>query len=206
MKLTRRQTLVLALVALAIFAGLVLVGRDFVRENIVRPIYALGWTVAQVLQAVPQSVYLLGLGGVGLGLALHSLRTFRPARPQPRAGAATPAPAASRYQFWLRRSRMLAEKNLVSASFAVELRRLLLAVLAYQERLTPGEVEHRLNTATLAAPPGVCAFIRNRGFTPPARPKRWFGFMGRPQPAALSAARAQAEAIVAYIEDRLSQT
>jgi hypothetical protein len=171
----KRAWLGLALLAtLFIFSVLTLVAWDFVRDAIVVPLVYLLWLGGLVLKAVPQEVYLIGLILVAGIIALNTLNQL-----QHRAsnqGFIKERPGdASRYRLWLRWCATAPASEYPRLELARETQKLIVSLLAYQEGLTPAEVEQKILSGDLAVPAAVRQFIGDRDlkFTPPPRQRFW---------------------------------
>ncbi|MFZ6029413.1 MAG: hypothetical protein ACOYYS_17005 [Chloroflexota bacterium] len=201
-----------ALVLFLFFFALVLfVFRDFVREEIVIPILYAFWLGSVVANSVSQIYYLLTLLILGLILAVAGLRylltDFRLPGEQ-----APSAEEPSRYQFWLKRSHRLSSGGFFLSSLGMELRRMVLTVLAYQEHRDMWELEREIVEKQFDVPPDVQALIAQRqlGEAAPVTQSAWSALLARffkafrlPESASDGLVRQRVENIVAYLEKRL---
>jgi hypothetical protein len=156
-----RFILLLTVLTLVIFAVLALVYRDFVREEIVIPIYYLLWLVSQAIRSIPQVGCLAGaviVGGVIAFLGVH--RLWVPASPSPEHKA--PTTRTSRYRFWLRRCQQMGSSAFFLDDMSSELRRFLLNVLAYQEHREAREMEKLIAQGVFDVPPAVRELVASR--------------------------------------------
>jgi len=214
MKFFPRQAVVLTATVLLVFICLAVVFREFVRVNLVIPIYYLGWVIGQILASIPQSVIAFTLGIVGIILAFIGLEKFQNRVIAVRKGRLT-LQETTRYQFWLRRFQRLDTNSFYTENLATELRRFLLGLLSDQESLPTWEIEQQIMNGTFEVPPDVRLLVQNRGFGGQRSQdnpfKRWVQeWIGRiwpdkrpAQPA--SPNQAKVETIIHYIEDRLMQ-
>src|SRR5512145_815416 len=172
---TRLRWVAVALALFLFFFTLFLFAfRDFVREGVVVPILYGFWLSGLIVNSVPQSYYVFGLFILGLILAVASLRYFL-------AGFQLPAERLpvveepSRYQFWLRRCRRIASSGFFLSNLGMELRRLVLMVLAYQEHRDMWELEREIVEKQFDVPPDVHALIAQRQLAevPATEPGVW---------------------------------
>lgn len=201
----KRAWLGLALLTtLLIFSVLTLVAWDFVREAIVIPLAYLFWLGGLILKSIPQEVYLIGLIIVAGIIALNTLN-----RLQHRAsnqGFTKERPGdASRYRLWLRWCATAPASEFPRLELARETRKLIVSLLAYQEGLTPAEVEQKIVSGDLLVPAPVRQFIRDRDFTftPPPRQRFWQRLRRTADRQSDPLLDQSLEAIVQFIETRL---
>lgn len=204
MKTKRAWLGVAVLSTLLIFSVLTLVAWDFVRETIVVPLTYLIWLGGLILNSIPQEVYLIGLIIAAAAIALNTLNRLRrkPASTRltgPRAGD------ASRYRLWLRLWATAPHSEYTRVELARETRQLIVSVLAYQEGLTPPEVERKIVSGALPVPAAVSQLFRERDLlsTPQPAPRFWqrFTLKADRQPDPLL--NQSLEEILQFIENRL---
>ncbi|MBN1312057.1 MAG: hypothetical protein JXB30_11620 [Anaerolineae bacterium] len=208
-----RFILLLSVLTLAIFAVLALVYRDFVREDIVIPVFYLLWIVVRIIRSVPQAGCLAGAVIAGIVIALLGL--YRLWEPEPRP-TRRPAPTTSpsRYRFWLRRCRQMDSSAFFLDDMSSEMRRLLLSVLAYQEHRDTSEMERLIVRGAFDVPPAVRDLVTSRRLGDLAKLNKQKGVLARlwerlwrgsasSQLPAENAAEQQLEQVVAYLEERL---
>jgi hypothetical protein len=199
----------LLLVALLIATVSALFFWDFVRENIVIPIYFSLWVSDLVIKSVPQQAYLalLILGCIVIGFsALGSTGSNRLLTRMSREGIYNSTP----YGHWKRLYSSLRRSTLFKNQFALEVRRLVLTMLAYQEGVTPPEIEARIKHGTLIVPAEVEMLVRERDFLPSAtetsgfRRRAWrlWSLFGKTEPVDPRRDEQLAQ-VIRFIESRL---
>lgn len=177
--------------------------RDFVREVVVVPLSYLLWFVELILKSIPQFVSWALLLAIVMLLVIRSLRAEPQPAPKPRAVGAR---SAGTVEAWLRRIRLRARGQYSRERFAQHLGSLVLTVLAYRERLTPRDIQRRLENGDLAIPPEIRAYLEAE--MRPALPRR-VGLTTRlMRRLGLDAAHTSAldrdlEEVVQFLEDQL---
>ncbi len=151
----------LALLTLGLLAALLFVFRDFVRQQLLIPIYYAVWLGGLLLRSLDQSLLwamLLGsVGVIALVTVLRNLRGFSRADSARGGGA-----SAGRVSFWARQIAWSARADYFHEESRRATLRLVCAVLANQNRLPLEEVEARLQNGELGAPPEVLAFLQGQ--------------------------------------------
>jgi hypothetical protein len=208
---TRLRWVAVALALFLFFFTLVLFAfRDFVREGVVVPILYVFWLGGLIANSISQIYYVLGLFALGVILAVASLRYFFVGFQLP-AERLPVVEEPSRYQFWFRRCRHIASSSFFLSNLGMELRRLVLMVLAYQEHRDMWELEREIIENEFEVPPDVQALISQRqlGDTPKeqrawkARLARFLRAFRPPESNSGGFVRQRVENIVAYLEKRL---
>jgi len=157
----KRALLIVGILTTIIFFILVLVYRDAIRENVVIPAYFAVWLVRQVVYSIPQILCLFGLGILSLGMAVYALRGLArpvklPTDPPP------PIEEPTRYRFWKRRFRSFGSSAFFLSSLGIELRRLFLSIIAYQEHCDMWDLERQIVNGEYEVPPDIQDFIAKR--------------------------------------------
>lgn len=193
------------------FVLVLFVFRDFIREGVVVPVLYVLWLGGLVVNSVSQIYYIFALFILGIILAVASLRYLL-------AGFQLPSEKLpsldepSRYRFWLRRSQRLSSSGFFLSSLGMELRRLVLMVLAYQEHRDMWELEREIVEKQFDVPPDVHALIAQRqlGEAPATEPGVWNRLLVRffkafrlPESSSDGLVERRVENIVAYLEKRL---
>jgi hypothetical protein len=161
----------LVLIFVALIASIVsLFYWDFVRETVVVPIYFLLWLIDLVIKSVPQQAYLAVLALICLIMGFNTLQRISGGQPTP-SRPRIQTTDITRYTHWRRVYRNLYGNSFFRNEFGTEIRKLLLAVLAYQEGLSTAQIETMILNGTLSVPPAVTDLIRQRGFILPAAPR-----------------------------------
>jgi len=224
-KVNARMLVLLLLPIVFLVATLTLVLRDWVRDAIVTPILFILWLGGLLIKSTPQWVF----WGVFLVMALLILANSLGARTgsDQTVGKAEPGyPRRARVSFWAIQVHQQARGDSPPTSSAEPLRRLVLEVMAFQERLSLREVEQRLEFGELDVPPVILAYLQDRLaaelFTPSSfwgmLKRRWADFRvlaGRRahtlisgltqtrSPAQPSPFDGELESVVQFLEDRL---
>ncbi len=220
-KVNARILALLLLPVVFLVVTLTLVLRDWVRDAIVTPILFILWLGGLLIKSTPQWVF----WGVFLVLALlilaNSLGTRK--RPDQNVGRAEPGrPRRARVSFWAIQAHQRAHRGSSPAGNAEPLRRLVLEVVAFQERLSLKEVEQRLESGELDVPLAIQAYLQYRPAPEPLYPVglwgtlryRWadFGRRAHDLVSGLTQTRPPAqpppfddelESVVQFLEDRL---
>jgi hypothetical protein len=158
---TRAKIGIAAVATVVLFAVLTLIFWDFMRDIVVTPLYRLLWVGNLLLKSLPQEIYLLVvivISSIIGGSALQSLQS-RPLvqnSPHPR------SMENARYGFWLRLYEQLAGNHFSRNRFAMESRKLILSILAYQEGLDVSMVEARVMDDSMSVPNTVKYLIQYR--------------------------------------------
>jgi hypothetical protein len=201
----KRASLGLAIIAtLLIFSVLTLVAWDFVREVLVVPLAYLIWLGGLVLRSIPQEIYLIGLIIVAGLIALNTLNKLQRRPANTRRISAEPGDA-SRYRLWVRLCTAAPASDYSRLELAREARKLIASVLAYQEGLTPPEVEQKIVSGDLPVPGAIRQFMRDRdlNFTPRPSQRFWQRFMRKPEQPTDRLLNQSLEEIVHFLETRL---
>lgn len=202
---TKRAWLGVAVVAtLFIFSVLTLVAWDFVRETIVVPLTYLIWLGGLILNSIPQEIYLIGLTIIVVAIALNTLNKLqrKPVGTRltgPRSGD------ASRYRLWLRLYATAPAREYARVELAREIRKLIVSMLAYQEGLTPPEVEQKIVSGVLPVPDTVRTLFLERDLsaTPQPAPRFWQRFIRKADRQTDPLLDRSLEEIAQFIENRL---
>jgi len=161
MKISARLLVLLLAPSVLLVAALTLVLRGWVRDVILTPILFLLWLGGLLINSTPQWIF----WGVFLVLALlilaNSLGTGK--RPDQNVDRAEPGhPQRERVLFWAKQIRWKARRDFSPVGSAEPLRRLILEVIAFQERLSLTEVEQRLESGELDVPPAVRTCLQRK--------------------------------------------
>jgi hypothetical protein len=165
MKINRRNLALALILVFSIFGVLALFYWDFVRDTIAIPIYYMFWVGDLILRSISHGVYLAVLVLLGLGLGINALLGTRAKRVVTEHEQSQHQ--MTRYQHWRTLCSGLSVGWFSRGMFALESRRLLLAILAYQEGLDVAEVETRVKAGTLPVPPLIAHLIQHKGFDKP---------------------------------------
>jgi len=208
----RRWIVGLVAASLAISILLTILFRQQVRAWLVMPVSYVAWYINIILSTVPQPVFwaLLVFGGfiLSMRVILKSMPNAELPEPQVYAGR-----SISRYQYWLWYFSSFQVSQFATEHMARNLSRMLIDILAFQENLTPDEVEDRIYAGQLDLPEDICALIKTRQFSfarpnPPAL-VRFLDRLLRRQTVTVSnqidnrEAREKITRIIQFIEDRL---
>lgn len=180
MKRRLRWLFALLLLVVPIFLIIAFVFRDAVREKLVIPVVYLSWLSGMIFNSIPQGYFMDGLVLIGMMLAIGSLRyllsiTRLPTDPPKIVDEPT------RYQFWSKRCQKVNTNSFFLTSLGVELRRLVLMVLAYQEHRDMWELERQIVEKDFEVPPVIFELIvqRNLGDEEPEEPGLWQALIER---------------------------
>jgi hypothetical protein len=202
---TKRAWLGVAVLAtLLIFSVLTLVAWDFVREAIVVPLTYLIWLGGLILNSIPQEIYLIGLIIVAGVIALNTLNKLQ-RKPASTRFIGAQSGDASRYRLWLRLFKAAPAADYSRLELARETRQLIVSVLAYQEGLTPPEVEQKIVSGALPVPDQVSRLFRERDLrsTPQSTPRFWQRLLRKADRQPDPMLNQSLEEIVQFIENRL---
>ncbi len=147
-----RLRIAAAFVAVALVLGLLtLVFWEFVRSTIIVPIYYSVWIGGLVLKSIPEAAFLavflvlcaiVGLSALGISMSGNARR----------GPPVTASPVETRYHHWERLCANLYFSRFSRNLFTSDARRLIIAVLAYEYRLEPREVEALVRDGQLDLP------------------------------------------------------
>jgi hypothetical protein len=158
----RSRNLVISLAATAAMFGIgVLAFWDTLREMLVIPVYYLVWLAGLLINSIPQGVFLAILVAVCAVFAMAVVGKIRP-QPANKPLIMVGDVSESRYRFWSRRYDYLNQSRFLGDDFAFELRKLLMAILAYQEGLEKEEIEIRVASESFPVPEAVKYLITHR--------------------------------------------
>jgi len=221
MKISARFLVLLLAPSVLLVAALTLVLRGWVRDVILTPILFLLWLGGLLIRSTPQWIF----WGVFLVLALlilaNSLGTGK--RPDQNVDRAEPGhPQRERVLFWAKQIRWKARRDFSLLGNGEPLKRLILEVIAFQERLSLTEVEQRLESGELDVPPTIRMCLQHKPTPEPSSPvsiwerlqHRWadFGRRAHVLISSLTESRSytqpspfdsELESVAQFLEDRL---
>ena len=179
--------------------------RDFVRDALAPPLSYMIWFVDIIVRTIPQTLFWAGLLIIILIIAMRSLDRER--RPSPAAPGKSPFPARGRIAVWAERVNMLLRGKYSRHRFGYFIGKLILDVMAHEERLSYRDVERRLQQSDMEVPPAVRDYLisRLRPAHTEARPKfftRLKRFLGLEKQLAVQL-NAELETIITFLEDQL---
>jgi hypothetical protein len=189
-------------IVLLLAVPLVLVLRDLAREVIVVPLLHLLWVGDLYFQSIPQALFWALFSMVALIIAARSLvRDKKPARKKRQ----TETVGEGQVQVLTRWIRYAAQGGYSKWWLAQHLGELTCEVLAYRERITPGQMREQLRDGDLDAPPEVRAFLQAGLTLTFSRSVSLFSRLRRRLRSSVqtSAPDADLERVVQYLEDRL---
>jgi hypothetical protein len=208
----RKVKLGLAFVATAlIFVVLASIFWEFMRDTIVMPVYYLIWLGDLILKSISQEAYLVFLVLISLLIGNNTLKHIRESRTITQNAQRQRAIDSARYVFWRRLCDHLAAGPFSRERFASEARRLVLAILAYQEGLDDSQAEALVVEGALNVPDAVKNLIRHKGIQPSIQTSsamhsvvfRLRRLLFRAEPPPDPQIDQQVEEIVGFIERRL---
>ena len=160
-KVNARMLALLLLPIVFLVATLTLVLRDWVRDAIVTPILFILWLGGLLIKSTPQWVFWAVFLVMALLILANSLGTGRdPIRRWAKRSQVIRDVHVCRFGLCKSIGRLV--EILSPTSSAEPLRRLVLEVMAFQERLSLREVEQRLEFGELDVPPVILAYLQNR--------------------------------------------
>jgi hypothetical protein len=165
MQINKRNLALALTLVLVVFGVLALFYWDFVRDTIAIPIYYMLWVGDLILRSIPHVVYLAFLVLLGLAIAFNTLFGARAKRTVSELDQGQYQ--MTRYQHWRTLCGGLSVGWFARDMFALESRRLLLAILAYEEGIDVAEVETRVKAGTLPVPPLIAHLIQHKEFEKP---------------------------------------
>lgn len=156
----RLALLLIPLLVLAVILTIALT--DFVREAIIVPISYVLWFGNLVLNSISQILLWAWLPAIALFIALRSLSTANKNKPaQIISEAETRYPRRQRVDFWIIQIHQ-SYGYFGRTRFAEHLGRLILDILAYQERSTPWRIEQRIENGDLEVPPEIRSYLHEK--------------------------------------------
>jgi hypothetical protein len=162
MNINKRNLALACTLVLVVFGVLALFYWDFVRDTIAIPIYYLFWIGDLVLRSISHGVYLAFLVLLGFIIGFNTLLGTRPRRVVSELDQGQYQ--ITRYQHWRTMCGGLSIGWFARDMFALESRRLLLAILAYQEGSDVAQIEARVKAGTLPVPPLIAHLIQHKEF------------------------------------------
>ena len=157
----RTRLLVYLLLALIPILGLLLLGRNFVRDEIVVPAEYDLWLAGLAIRAVSQYIIWGILCVLVLVFALGSLLAGKNL-PQPVEKEELMRTRSERVAFWTIQIRIRARGNYSRLRFADFFCKLILDILTYTGEVSQEQYEDALKTGVLDVPPEVLAFLKTR--------------------------------------------
>jgi len=156
----RLALLLIPLLVLAVILTIALT--DFVREAIIVPISYVLWFGNLVLNSISQILLWAWLPAIALFIALRSLSTANKNKPaQIISEAETRYPRRQRVDFWVIQIHQ-SYGYFGRTRFAEHLGRLILDILAYQERSTPWQIEQWIENGDLEVPPEIRSYLHEK--------------------------------------------
>jgi hypothetical protein len=178
MVINRTRILLAFAVFVVIFSAATLAFWEFMRDAVFVPVYYLVWVVGLLVGSVPQGAYLAVLVILSLvigGKTVEGLRTrretHRTIRSRPDAG--------TRYRHWSNLCEYANDNPFFSNWFAVEARRLVLAILAHEHSINSVEAEEWVLNGTLEVPAALRAMIGNKRMPSRRLPDRFADLRSR---------------------------
>jgi hypothetical protein len=204
------RMLLVVIVFLLIYSILMLTFWGFVRETIVMPIHHLIWVGGLITNSIPQEVYLALLAFISFSIALNAIKNAHIREPEVRSGTRVKE-GISRYQFWVNLREHSFSSEFSRLKFARETRKLILAILSYQEGLDPVETEQKVVNNEIIVPGIIRNLVQERQLAGTQQPGNWrliewiqrFRLFGRKKSAREILMDKQIEEIIHYIEGLL---
>lgn len=174
--------------------------RAWIRELVVVPLAYFLWLVGRVFESLPQPVI---WGALVLGTLLVALRLLAGSVAPPPAARTTPD-SGGRVSEWLRWLHLTRRGVYSRDGLARHIGDTAVAVLAYRQRCTPGEVRLQVREEALELPSPLDAYLRaalGRGTLrrETSLPTLWPWRVHRPQPEVIG----EVEAMLDYLEAAL---
>jgi hypothetical protein len=163
---TKAKIAVVFVLALLVFSALTLFYWDFVRDTIIVPIYYFVWVGNLTLKSIPQQAFLAVLVVISILVALNTLIDVG-ARQTTKGFVDTPTQTDSRYTYWKKLCSNLYTSSFARDNFAWEARKLIIAIIAYQNGIDPAEIEVRIKNETLRVPPAIKDLIQYKKIKDP---------------------------------------
>jgi hypothetical protein len=157
----RTRLWIYLLIALIPILGLLLLGINFVRDNIVIPFEYDLWLAGLAIRVIPQAILWGILCCVVLVLALRSLVAGKNP-PQKVEREEKMRTRSERVAFWTLQIRMRARGSYSRLRFADFFSKLILDILTYTGEVSQEQYEKALKTGLLDLPPEVQTFLKAR--------------------------------------------
>jgi hypothetical protein len=157
--LNGRKSLLLAGLALVPTVALMVLLKDVAREALVVPILYTYWLASLAIASLHQGMVWVLLV---LAVAIVLLRGLGSHPQQPMPDVRDPQPettSAGRVAFWETQVRLATAPGYSGDSSRHELRKLILGVLAYQQRTTPRQIEQSLQSGEVQVLPEMVPFL-----------------------------------------------
>ena len=158
---TKAKIGIVFVLALLVFSALTLFYWDFVRDTIIVPIYYFVWVSNLTLKSIPQQAFLAVLVIIGILVGLNTAIGIG-AKSITKGFTDAPSQTDSRYTSWKKLCSNLSSSSFARDSFAWEARKLIVAILAYQNGIEPTEVEARVKNGALLLPAAINDLIQYR--------------------------------------------
>lgn len=157
-----RTRILLAFVGFALFFSVItLVFWGFMRDTILIPVYYVLWIVGLMLNSVPQGAYLAILVILSAVIGLKIFESLHSAQRPPRAVRNQPPPN-TRYVLWSILCTCAPGNWFSKNRLALEARKLVLAILAYEQGIDTTEVETLVRLGKLDLPDAIRNIIQNK--------------------------------------------
>lgn len=158
-----KPVIFIAILAILILAAVVLAFylQDWVRANILMPVYFFFWVLGQYFQGTPQVVYWAALVIFAFVTVSKSVSARIPLGPPTGRGGHT-APRRDRLSFWLLQIYRCVMGDFSRQQFNHYLSTLLLETLAHREHMQVKELEESLDAGALIVPENIKAFLERR--------------------------------------------
>lgn len=204
MTLLRKRLLLLAGSFFAL-AVLLLLFPQFIRQAVVIPIHYALWFASLVLNSIHQQVLWSAL------LLLSAIIAARLLHYAAKAPRELPAPPAfllgqGRVAAWLLTVRLVRSGRGSQEHFAAEVKKLLLAILAQRERMSPKEVEAQIESGGIPIPAELRFAFESPSFHRPdfaSRLRSRLSALGRQNAAPERQHTAALQAIIHFLEDQM---
>ncbi len=162
MKLQNRQIWMIWLV-FSITLAVLLIFRQTVRETFVIPMLYLFWVSRLVFNSLHQMVFWLILVAIVTGLLFGALRHQSRTRALAERTPGKPYEKNRRVAHWAGQIRRFRDGSFHNVRSLTEFRKLILAVWAYQNHLSPQEVEQAVMAGEMELPPALQVFFQEPG-------------------------------------------
>jgi hypothetical protein len=213
MKFEKVRVSLIFIAVLYIISLICVVFWDVIREQIIVPLYYLVWISGLILKSISQNVFLVLLI---IGCLIIAANTINQLRVK---GSKKPAEkpstvGTSRYRFWSKLLSHALTSEFFRWEFALEARKLIFSIFAYQEGLSPEEAALKIDHRELPVPAPVKLLVEKREIPIETPVRNWIDQwiyqilqqFSIQQPQIDQRGSQQIEEIIHFIEDRLEIT
>jgi hypothetical protein len=162
---TERSTIryiVISITFLVLVLVFLLLGEEFIRENIVLPFEYDLWLAKIAVRSIPQYIFLAIICGIALIFVFYSLFSGKTKLLQKPENKEFCRNRSERVVFWVTQVRVMRRGNYSLIRFSDFFSRLIFDILSYTGRINPDNFEENLINGNLDVSPEIISFLKLR--------------------------------------------